>query len=321
MQQPPAASLSEILLRDAVDSDNGIAVLDANNIFLFHNRAFACMFGFPDGAMLGKHYDDMMAWAYTHRSGPLIEAASLDEWLAHVHSRQRSARFRAFEVDLIDGRWLLLTEQVHAGGEMVVLCTDISHQKKIEFELKQAHADLQRLALTDELTGMPNRRHFFQQLDAELARARRYRHPMCLAMLDLDHFKRVNDRHGHPAGDAVLRHFAAFMRQHLRAVDMIGRLGGEEFAILLPETGVEEALFVLRRMVEQLALQTVEAVAPGFTYTFSGGVAAADDANSVDCQWLLAGADQAMYQAKSGGRNRVNAYLPDANAPAPADAA
>ena len=306
-----AASLSAILLRNADGSDNGIAMLDAGNIFLYHNQAFARMFGFPDDTMVGKHYDDMMIWAYTHRCGPLIEAASIEEWLCYVHTRQRSARFRSFEVDLIDGRWLLITEQVNAGGEMVVMCTDITRQKETEFELKHAHAELRRLALTDELTGIPNRRQFFPQFDVELERAVRYGYPLCLAILDLDHFKHVNDRHGHAAGDVVLRHFADFLGQRLRAADMVGRLGGEEFAVLLPQTGIEEALFVLRRVVEQLAGEAVDAVAPGFTYTFSGGVAAAGNAQPDTPQRLLACADRALYQAKSGGRNRINAFLPE----------
>ena len=307
----PAGNLPATLLRNADDSDNGIALLDAGNIFLYHNQAYARMFGFPGDSMVGKHYDDMMIWAYTQRCGPLIEAASIDEWLCYVHTRQRSARFRSFEVDLIDGRWLLITEQVSAIGEMVVMCTDITRLKKTEFELKRAQAELRRLALTDELTGIPNRRHFFPQFESELARAERYGYPLCLAILDLDHFKHVNDRYGHAAGDAVLRHFADFIGQRLRAADIVGRLGGEEFAVLLPETGIEEAMFVLRRVVDQLARETVDAVAPGFTYAFSAGVTAAADVRPPTPQRLMACADRALYAAKSAGRRRVTRYVAD----------
>lgn len=310
----PPPGLADLLMRDIAHSENGIAVLDPHNVFLFHNQAFAQMFGLGEHSMTGRSYDDMMTWIFNQGTGPRIEAASLQEWLDYVHSRQRSARFRSFEVDLIDGRWLLLSEQVHDGGEMVILCSDITRQKKIELDLKQAHAELERQAMTDHLTGIPNRRYFLQQLELEIARARRYRHPMCVAMLDLDHFKKINDRYGHPAGDAVLCHFTAFLRGHLRSADMVGRVGGEEFAVMFPETRLDDALFVLRRVVDLMAQETVEAVAPGFRYTFSGGIAAADGVATVACNWLLGSADQALYKAKEAGRNRVLAFEPDAAA-------
>ncbi|NRR32033.1 diguanylate cyclase [Oxalobacteraceae bacterium] len=307
MPATPPLALAELLMRDIAQSENGIAVLDPDNIFLYHNHAFAHMFGLLDDPMIGRSNDDMMTLLYTKRSGPKIQSGSLQEWLDLVHSRQRSERFRSFEVDLVDGRWLLLSEQVHEGGEVVMLCTDITRQKMIELDLKQAHADLERLAMTDELTGIPNRRNFLQRLDAELVRAQRYRHPVCLAMLDLDHFKRVNDTYGHPAGDEVLRHFTRFLVQHLRNVDIVGRLGGEEFAVILPETKLDDALFVLRRVIALLDQETVEAVAPGFQYGFSGGVAMAVDTGT-ECKWLLASADQALYQAKTGGRRQIRAW-------------
>ncbi|MGV7206861.1 GGDEF domain-containing protein [Oxalobacteraceae bacterium A2-2] len=296
-------------MRDVVMSENGIAVLDPHNLFLFHNTTFAQMFGFEGQSMVGLSLDHMMEQAHTHHRGPRINAPTLQAWLDHVHARQRSAPHRTFEVDLHGGRWILVSEQVHAGGELIMLCTDITRQKRAELDLVKAHADLQRLAHTDELTGLPNRRHFLQQLDVEMERARRYRHPLCLAMLDLDHFKRVNDQFGHPAGDEVLRHFSRFLRLHLRTPDVIGRLGGEEFAVMLPETTLPDALFVLSRMVEQLNHETVGAVAPNFHYSFSGGVASApNDGFSTSCKWLLASADEALYVAKSRGRHQIVSY-------------
>lgn len=317
MSEMPPVALSELLMRDIVMSDNGIAVLDPANIFLFHNLAFARMFGFEGRSMTGHSYDELMTLMYVQGKVPRASAPTLEAWIAQLHSRQRSCRFLTFELDMVDGRWLLLTEQVHQGGEMVMLCSDITRQKHIELDLIKAHNDLERLAHTDELTGIPNRRHFLQQLDSEFERARRYRHPLCLAMLDLDHFKRINDQYGHPAGDQVLRHFTGFLRRRLRGVDLVGRLGGEEFAVLLPETRLEDAMFVLQRTVELLAQETVDAVAPGLRYTFSGGVAACGKFEGVDCNWLMASADRALYLAKHRGRNQITAFEGgDADSPA-----
>src|SRR5471030_3274590 len=100
MPEMSPEALSQLLMRDVLLSENGIAVLDPNNVFLFHNRAFAGMFGFAGQSMTGRTYDDMMELVYIQGNGPRIEAPTLEAWLAHVHSRQRSVRFRSFEVDM-----------------------------------------------------------------------------------------------------------------------------------------------------------------------------------------------------------------------------
>jgi len=306
MEMQRGEALPQLIMDYVHQSENGIAVLDADDRFVFHNDAFARMFGFGGQSMVGRLHDDMLIWQYENRRGINIEKPSLQAWLDHVHARHRSAPFRNFEIDLIDGRWILLSVQVHPNGEAVMFCSDITRQKTTERELAEARAEVERLAMTDELTGLPNRRHFLQRLDAEVARARRYRRPMCLAMLDLDHFKQVNDRYGHAAGDEVLRHFAGFVRGSLRASDVVGRLGGEEFAVLMPETPLENGAYVLRRVADLLADARVDAVEAGFAYTFSAGMASLPlTEEGANGQTLLAGADQAMYRAKSAGRNRI----------------
>lgn len=304
---PPA--LYELLVQSITLSQNGIAALDADDRFLFHNRAFADMFDLGSESMVGQTHQDFIRSMFVNQRGSKIAAPTLDAWMGYVYSRYRSEPFRSFEVDLKDGRWLLMTEQICPGGELIVLCSDISRQKTAEHALRQAHEDLERLALTDDLTGVPNRRNFLQQLEQEFSRSKRYQHPLCLAMLDLDHFKRVNDRFGHAMGDEVLKHFSQFLREHLRAADVVGRLGGEEFAVLLPETELDDALSVLHRIREALGLEHLDHFSPGFTYTFSGGVVQRPPLmKELECDELLAYADQALYQAKDAGRNQVLAY-------------
>jgi diguanylate cyclase (GGDEF)-like protein len=154
-------------------------------------------------------------------------------------------------------------------------------------------AKLQRLALTDELTGLANRRAWQEHLDRELARARRHGEPLCVAIVDLDHFKRFNDTHGHQAGDQLLHELAQAWRTQLRASDTLARYGGEEFALLFPASSVEAAVTVLGR---------VRAATP-LSQTCSAGLAAFNDSESTE--ELVARADAALYEAKAQGRNRT----------------
>ncbi len=285
-------------------SENGIGILDAQNRFLYYNTALAHMFGFGEQSMVCKTHQELMAWMYTQQRGIHINWPTLQSWLDHVRERQRSAPFRSFEIDLTDGRWMLMTEQICPGGELVMFCSDITRQKETEAALRKARDDIERLALTDDLTGVPNRRNFMQQLQQELAKSIRNGRPLCLAMLDLDFFKKVNDRFGHGAGDAVLAHFSNFLRHQMRLGDVVGRLGGEEFAVLLPDTQLQTAQQVMSRVLELLRLERLDYVAPDFCYSFSGGLVQRRD-DHTDASGLLALADRALYQAKADGRDRM----------------
>ncbi len=301
---PTLTTVSDLLMQYADLSDNGIALLDAQNRFLYYNATMAQMFGLTDQSMVCKTHEELMVLMYTQRRGVHINWPTLQDWLDYVRGRHRSSAFRSFEVDLIDGRWILMTEQICPGGELVMFCSDISLQKNAETALRKARDDIERLALTDDLTGVPNRRNFMQQLEQELSKSTRNTRPLCLAMLDLDYFKKINDQFGHASGDAVLQHFAHFLRQHLRVGDVVGRLGGEEFAVMLPDTDLANALHVLNRIVELLRLERLDYVAPDFSYAFSGGLVQ-HDTRPTEADALLAQADGALYQAKSAGRDRV----------------
>ena len=173
-------------------------------------------------------------------------------------------------------------------------------------ERKRMNAELLQLATTDFLTGLPNRRHFMASLENEHARLQReLASSASVLMLDIDHFKRVNDEYGHAVGDAVLRHLGALMCQALRKVDVPGRVGGEEFAILLPGTDLgAAAVFAerLRRRVAESSL-TIDG-GTVITITVSIGMAAMAGTDA-DCDAVLARADEALYRAKRGGRNRI----------------
>jgi diguanylate cyclase (GGDEF)-like protein len=169
---------------------------------------------------------------------------------------------------------------------------------------EQRASELEKLAAIDALTGISNRRQFESLARAELGRSQRYMRPLSLLMIDVDHFKQVNDRFGHETGDRLLKSLANVLNSAKRASDVVGRMGGEEFAMLLPETGKQAALVIAERL-RQLA-QTCSPVIAGekLDLTISIGVAAASVRTS-GIESLCRQADQALYEAKRSGRNRV----------------
>lgn len=172
-------------------------------------------------------------------------------------------------------------------------------------ESKELQNKLEGLANTDVLTGCDSRRHFLEESEQELLRSRRYGREMSMLMLDLDHFKNINDQHGHQAGDEVLRKFVATCQTQLREVDVTGRLGGEEFAIMLPETGITLATEIAERLAHAVAgAEVLINNATPIHFTTSIGVASLAESD-LHIDTLLIRADGALYKAKQAGRNRV----------------
>ncbi len=170
-------------------------------------------------------------------------------------------------------------------------------------ELKLAYARIEELAQFDELTGALNRRMIMAALDDEMTRTRRSKMPCAVALIDLDHFKRVNDQFGHPAGDEALRTFAITTFANIRSIDKLGRYGGEEFLLILPETEANAAKRMLDRLRAIIAELDWSAISPGLTVTISAGIATIREDDSPDT--VLARADAALYRAKAAGRNQV----------------
>lgn len=173
----------------------------------------------------------------------------------------------------------------------------------------ESETALEHASNTDPMTGVSNRRHFMPLLRQEIIRGQRLGHRVSLLMLDIDHFKKINDTHGHPTGDQVICTLADICRKASREIDLVARLGGEEFAILLPETGLQEALTVaerVRTMVENTLVRSLGGVE--FNFTVSIG-AAEQPPKEMSEEKLIGIADAALYQAKTSGRNRVVSSL------------
>lgn len=242
-----------------------------------------------------------------------------DAFLSMVHPGERDDMAQLLELTLRTGRHaerdcrLVLRDGSHKsvhfqievsrdvqGYPSSLLCTvqDITERKRMEAQLRE-------LASTDALTGIPNRRHFLLQLGNEVARVQRQAGlRSALLMLDLDHFKAVNDTHGHAVGDAVLRHFTELVDDEMRKVDTLGRLGGEEFALLLPDTDLEGAKFVAERIRHKVQGAVFPAGGHNIRVAVSIGIGMIEPQDG-HAEAVLARADQALYLAKRQGRNRV----------------
>jgi diguanylate cyclase (GGDEF)-like protein len=180
----------------------------------------------------------------------------------------------------------------------------LARQGMTAYENALLFAKVERLAVTDGLTGLYNRRHFFQLAARELSLARRRSAPLTATMLDIDHFKQVNDRHGHPVGDQVIVEVARRMEATARRTDVIGRYGGEEFALFLPDTDLDGAVILGERMRAAVVDHAIDTDAGPLRVTVSIGLAAFD-VTDTEPGSLLARADDALYRAEEGGRDRV----------------
>ncbi len=177
--------------------------------------------------------------------------------------------------------------------------------KNLQDELKDKNVRLEELSNTDGLTRITNRRHFMEMFEIEFLRAERYRTSLALTMVDLDHFKQINDRHGHLVGDQALIAVAKVLREGLRKFDVVARYGGEEFVLLLPETDLAGAQIVAERYRKRIEEAQVTAGSARIRLTASLGVAVFPRDGVAGIDDLIRIADQALYEAKSKGRNRV----------------
>ncbi|MDO3380705.1 sensor domain-containing diguanylate cyclase [Gilvimarinus algae] len=284
-------------------SPDGILVVDARGHIVSYNRRFLETWRIdPEYLHLQKDADGtlteraLMGQALSQLRDPEVFLARVQELYASPDEEDYT------EVALVDGR-VVERHSVGLRGEdglylgRVWFFRDITPRKQLEAALRQS-------ASFDPLTGQMNRRHFMDSAEEEFVRARRFAQPLALVMLDIDHFKPVNDQFGHAAGDFVLEVVCQRWSGILRSVDLLGRIGGEEFAALLPQSRAREAEAVARRLCEAVSEQPFEFEALSIRCTVSAGVAvlAADDRRVQD---MMRRADDALYRAKAAGRNAV----------------
>jgi diguanylate cyclase (GGDEF)-like protein/PAS domain S-box-containing protein len=258
--------------------------------------------GFAEESVLGKPYSIFSAPDATTPEGLLdrLHEADLCGWSLYDGWRTRADGSRFWGSEIIAPLHDPEDQQEHDQTAYCLVIRDISDRREFG-------ENLRRSTSCDHLTGLANRRTFFEAAQRELERWQRAPRELSLIIFDADHFKQINDTWGHPAGDAVLRDFAAAMTAIFREADIVARLGGEEFVAMLPSTGHAGASIVATRLLRLVEAQTVVVDGNAIRYTVSAGVATMEPA-ICGLDALIKRADVALYEAKRRGRNRVECW-------------
>lgn len=280
----PQGQISRTIFDQVIQSGEGIITanaldsIDTTSVFELQIRSVICVPLISRGEILGAVY---------------------------VENRSISNLFKEEDLELLE----YFAAQAAVSIENALLNQELEARVEARnTELAHANAKLQKLAITDALTGVFNRRHFFRLAERELARAQRYGDSLSTLMLDLDHFKRINDHYGHLVGDRVLQVVAQCVQDNIREFDILGRYGGEEFALILPNTDISGAYEIANRIREIIASQVIQTGQEEVSITASLGVAHLIEISDTSIEELLDYADQALYAAKKAGRNRVEVW-------------
>ncbi|MDO9567917.1 MAG: diguanylate cyclase [Hydrogenophaga sp.] len=285
--------------------DHAVVITDITTSVVWANAAFTRLTGYELAEAVGRKPAELVKSgkqdkAFYERIWSTILAGNV--WRGELINRRKDGQLYDEEMAITP---------IYAGADGVI--TNFIAVKQDITERKAQEAKLRQLSITDPLTGVENRRGFMVQLERLHARQRRHGHPLSVLMFDLDWFKRINDQHGHAVGDEVLKRVTQLVGQRLRRSDHLGRLGGEEFAVLLPDTHLDGAHATALELCQSVAMEPVMTAGGPIPVTVSVGVAevGSTDANPEDA---LVRADLALYRAKAQGRNRVVMAEPELTA-------
>jgi len=280
-----------IVLADAAEDED---YQDSASILDLHLRSVMCVPLISRGEKLGAIYVE------NRSAGGVFEDQELRA-LKYFSAHAAVAIENAILNDDLESRVATRTKELNQTVQEL--------EREIDAR-KRAEAELQRLAITDPLTNAYNRRYFFEVTAQELERSRRHTSNLSIAMLDLDHFKDINDNYGHVVGDQALRTMADCFRSNLRQTDILGRYGGDEFAVLMPETGQAKAQKMAERLRKRLISSLRKTNLFSAPLTVSVGIYAYSSGSEISVEEFVDRADQALYHAKEAGRNRVVVWEP-----------
>lgn len=295
----------EFLLKNSLEVSPDCYCVIKQDIICYCNENFAHVYGSSKDDVIGNDYRAMLKHAWKSKKGIVINTDDFAKWIDDVEQMHQQT-ISKFEVALWDGRWFQMTRTTLAKDYEVLIGSEITQLKKTQQALQESVEHIKRLANTDQLTGISNRRAFETIAQHEIAIAMRYSQSLSLLILDIDYFKRINDTYGHESGDDTLKAFAEFCSNVIRESDTLCRIGGEEFAVLLPMTKLSDACTLAERLREGIArypfyLQSQDKDIP---VTVSIGVSKLIKTDK-SINDVVARADTALYEAKTNGRNMV----------------
>jgi len=289
-------------LRDALENvQDGVLLLNSDLHATFMNQKVRKFWELSEQEAAAQPFYGSLITRATRALEPNMSAKQLAGFAAKRVAEVRAGN-HVRELQTPDTRRLRAHCTNMVGGGRMITYYDVT-------DLIRNAEQLERLATTDPLTGLANRRHFLTALDAEWSRFQRYYRSLSVLMVDIDHFKIVNDRYGHAVGDETIKAVTEACLQGKRKSDIVGRVGGEEFAVLLPETNITRARIVAERIRKRIAAQMLKAHTAQFKITASIGVAEAAVSMS-GAGSLMVAADEALYQAKAHGRNCCMSWSP-----------
>ncbi len=278
----------------------GVMITNVKAEIEWVNSGFEKLTGYTESEVLGKNPSEIIKSGLHDKAfyQNLWETILAGEaWIGEIINRRKDGSLYTEEQTITP-----VTDEKGIIRHFVGIKQDITERKQVQEQLWE-------MACKDFLTNLINRRHFMVKLDEEFACVQRFdSHDVTVLMLDIDHFKRVNDTYGHAIGDALLKHFTAIIQDNLRKTDIAGRLGGEEFSIILPDTCISAATVFAERLCQEVKNTPLQLENTRIFITVSIGIAAMDISDS-NCDEVLIRADNALYRAKEGGRNRVEIAL------------
>jgi diguanylate cyclase (GGDEF)-like protein/PAS domain S-box-containing protein len=299
------AHIFSFLVHDSLDA---VLIIDSEGHIQYANPTFTSLVGYAEGEMLGKSLNGLLPEAVARMHDYYMQAYSISmrssTVLGKVREMQllhRSGEIIPIEMKAVD---LGVLDGCHY---LAAFMTDLRLRKKLEAQNNVLLSQLQRLALTDVLTELPNRRALDAEAKRIFALSIREEFDISIGVVDIDHFKKINDTYGHPAGDQVLQKVAALLQKELRAGDFIGRTGGEEFGLLFPSANLNDAISIAERLRMAVESARLEVDGQMISSTVSIGVAQAE--KNEDFRQAMNRADKALYQAKNNGRNRVECLI------------